>query len=39
MVNGKITDWYFGMFNSWIALSDFSEMKKQQLITLQQMVQ
>jgi tetratricopeptide (TPR) repeat protein len=35
-VNGKITNWYFGMFNSWIASSDFSAIKKGQLFNLQQ---
>lgn len=35
-INGKITNWYFGMFNSWVTLSAFTPTQKQQLFALQQ---
>ena len=38
-INGKLTNWYFGMFNSWITLSAFTTTQKGQLFALQQIVQ
>ncbi|MBC7398926.1 MAG: leucine-rich repeat domain-containing protein [Mucilaginibacter sp.] len=34
-VNGKITNWDFEMFNTWLEFSGFSKTKQQQLLDLQ----
>ena len=34
-VNGKVTNWDFSMFNTWVANSGFSKAKQQQLLDLE----
>jgi tetratricopeptide (TPR) repeat protein len=38
-INGKITNWYFGMFDSWITLSALTPTQKGQLFAIQQIAQ